>query len=373
MKSILTRVFLIFVFISLLLTCHAQSFYWTGNVNIDNCAANPIYMTISGLPAAPLALCPGFGLESISIRGSGRYAQDLQLTVYAPSTPGVIITDRNGFGNSYGARDAITNDWVSYACFDMRAPTSIVGTTDVPMEGPYIPENSFDLINNTVTDPNGTWVFNAYAPPGYCFYSWVLVEIVITFGNCTVPSALSCANLVLPIELISFTGESQHQYNLLEWSTASEINNDYFVLENSNDGITFKELSIIDGAGHSNSIIKYKFHHQFPTNIEYYRLKQVDFDGRFEYFNTVAVTSNNDYDLVIFPNPSNGQLLFNSTTYGTYTITYTSVLGNIQKEIINISPGINSLSHFSSLKSGIYIIQIVNNDKILTTQKVIKR
>lgn len=89
----------------------------------------------------------------------------------------------------------------------------------------------------------------------------------------------------LPIELISFGCELIDDSILLEWVTATEINNDYFVIEHSIDGFSWNILQELQGAGNSNETLSYSFMHYFPYNkINYYRLKQIDFDGNSEVF-----------------------------------------------------------------------------------------
>ncbi|MCH8904404.1 MAG: FG-GAP repeat protein [Bacteroidetes bacterium] len=111
----------------------------------------------------------------------------------------------------------------------------------------------------------------------------------------------------LPIELLSFDASALINTVSLNWSTASELNNDYFTIERSTDGNDFQILGTVKGSG--NSLIKkdYNFIDQSPLNgIAYYRLKQTDFNGRFEYFDVVAVNtgSSTDITLRIYPNPA---------------------------------------------------------------------
>ena len=94
----------------------------------------------------------------------------------------------------------------------------------------------------------------------------------------------------LPVELASFSGQFYKNEVHLKWSTASEINNDYFTLERSIDGIRFESIGEIKGAGNSNSVLHYSFSdtHPYP-GINYYRLKQTDFDGAFKYSEIIPV------------------------------------------------------------------------------------
>jgi hypothetical protein len=117
----------------------------------------------------------------------------------------------------------------------------------------------------------------------------------------------------LPIELLSFTGRSLDEVNLLEWATASEINNDYFLPEKSADGITFTEMKRVDAAGNSNQTLYYDQVDENPYSpVTYYKLKQVDFDGQYTYSDIIAVargnTANGAEIVNVYPNPANSEI-----------------------------------------------------------------
>jgi hypothetical protein len=96
--------------------------------------------------------------------------------------------------------------------------------------------------------------------------------------------------IVLPIELLSFNVEIKDDQVIISWLTASELNNDYFTIEHSTNMMDWLVLGHVDGAGTINDLRSYSFTHSNPTSgINYYRLKQTDFDGAFEYFDPVAV------------------------------------------------------------------------------------
>ncbi|MEM6699108.1 MAG: hypothetical protein AAF599_11970, partial [Bacteroidota bacterium] len=122
---------------------------------------------------------------------------------------------------------------------------------------------------------------------------------VVTFG---VP--LPCA---LPVELLSFKGKPQKEDILLEWMTASEIDNDYFEILHGLDGKTFKAIGTVDGAGNSLEEIKYNFlHEDAGAGLHYYRLQQYDFDGKSSLSKVIAVELNaKEHFVALYPNPSN--------------------------------------------------------------------
>lgn len=84
----------------------------------------------------------------------------------------------------------------------------------------------------------------------------------------------------LPIELVSFNARNDGPAVLLEWTTASEIDNQYFTVERSTDGFTYAPVLHTPGAGNSQNAIDYRAHDAEPlAGVSYYRLRQTDFDG----------------------------------------------------------------------------------------------
>ncbi len=105
----------------------------------------------------------------------------------------------------------------------------------------------------------------------------------------------SSSTNVLPIELVSFTGEKKDNRNILNWTTASEINNAYFTVEKSYNGIDFEWVGTQEGSSPSTQIINYSLSdYNILETLNYYRLKQTDFDGKFEYSKTISIDNRVD-------------------------------------------------------------------------------
>lgn len=98
----------------------------------------------------------------------------------------------------------------------------------------------------------------------------------------------------LPIELTTFTGESKERFNELEWQTASENNNDFFILERSQDGGIWVNVLEVNGAGNSTMLLNYDYHDYlfFPNSLNYYRLSQTDFDGTKKFAGNIVSIDN---------------------------------------------------------------------------------
>jgi FG-GAP-like repeat/Secretion system C-terminal sorting domain/ASPIC and UnbV len=119
----------------------------------------------------------------------------------------------------------------------------------------------------------------------------------------------ACNNdITLPIRLLHFDAKMIENNVILEWKTASEINNSHFVIERSADGTNFDAIGQMDGLGNSNAIQQYRYLDSQPlSGISYYRLKQVDFDDNFSYSPLVAV-QNTKKQTFVYPNPTKENL-----------------------------------------------------------------
>jgi len=106
------------------------------------------------------------------------------------------------------------------------------------------------------------------------------------------PITLGFKDVVLPIELLTFNAKYTNDDVLINWATASEINNDYFTIERSKDAKVFEPVTNYPGAGNSNRIIHYETTDYTPYDGKsYYRLKQTDFDNTVSYSEIVSVNS----------------------------------------------------------------------------------
>ncbi|MBK8054014.1 MAG: FAD-dependent oxidoreductase [Saprospiraceae bacterium] len=96
-----------------------------------------------------------------------------------------------------------------------------------------------------------------------------------------------------------------NNYNLIEWSVASQVNNQQYIIEHSSDGARFLAIGEIPGDGNNNDTKHYEFKHSSPQlGINYYRVKQVDYDGNISFSNITSVNYIEDNEINIFPNPA---------------------------------------------------------------------
>ena len=118
----------------------------------------------------------------------------------------------------------------------------------------------------------------------------------------TLANALNGIN-PLPVEFLSFNAKPVQNHVLLDWSTATEVNSDFYEVERSRDGVNFKPIGKVTAAGFSTTVKSYSFKDNAPLNgVNYYRLKQVDRNGTFEYTNILSVVFNLGV-MVVYPNP----------------------------------------------------------------------
>lgn len=119
---------------------------------------------------------------------------------------------------------------------------------------------------------------------------------------------LDCS--ALPVTWLHLDGIHKDGANILEWSTASEINNDYFSIERSVNGFDFEEIHRMDGAGNSSQMLDYRYtDYHVSTEMTYYRLKQVDYDGGHSYTAIIAVQAfDSSSEIHIYPNPMGDEL-----------------------------------------------------------------
>jgi hypothetical protein len=291
------------------------------------------------------------------------------------------VTNLNSSTNlSPDNRDA-TADRFWYVGFTSPNVTNdtIVLTYASPSELPPAPFNIPDSIRGQYWDAaNGSWALpvvgyntlNAVVIPNPSLNRvWSLVSNISPMGP-----------LPLPIELVDFKGKYLNNQSVLSWVTASEKDNDYFILERSEDAREFTLIGKIDGAGNSNSFLNYQFVDIKPINqVAYYRLKQVDFDGQFSYSQVIALRNNQKLsaELKAYPNPSDGHFLITNIPFDEgedFVCQVYNLQGELLKKDLQISNASgNLLLQLNDLKSGVYWVSITNGYTTATTKVVLTK
>ncbi|HEX7366921.1 MAG TPA: T9SS type A sorting domain-containing protein [Pelobium sp.] len=174
---------------------------------------------------------------------------------------------------------------------------------------------------------------------------------------------------VLPVKLTKFLASADAKFAKLYWETASELNNDKFEIERSTNGKDFIRIGKLKGNGTSQKLNAYSFKDLAPTSgLNYYRLKQVDFNGHYEYSETRTVK----FDLMdlvfrVYPNPATEIINFSETVKSVdiYTLSGAKVYEQTTTACtVNIP---------SAIKPGVYIVKaILLNGLSVTKQVIIK-
>lgn len=202
-------------------------------------------------------------------------------------------------------------------------------------------------------------------------------DLAVSKSNNTVAVFRNECSLLLPVELLYFSALNTPHNVLLQWSTASEVNNSHFTVQRSTDGSTFENVCQVSGAGDSHSVLKYTATDETPyAGISYYRLKQTDFNGRSSYSPIEVVDFTTAKNTVaIWPNPVSSIINYtlSMTENTTATISFSDMMGNICfNEQISISKGINhGTIDISALTKGIYSVKIIWSKEIYETKIVI--
>ena len=163
----------------------------------------------------------------------------------------------------------------------------------------------------------------------------------------------------LAVTLTSFAGKKDRNTNLLIWETASESNNEGFEVERSHDGNRFEKIAFTKGHGTTNQTQNYSCADLKPINgINYYRLKQVDFDGRYKYSNVLTLINDDNMTIAVYPNPSTG--IFSIVLANEANETDEAILiYNAFGQKINVQVNQNQLD-LSGQPSGLYYLQTQN-------------
>lgn len=118
----------------------------------------------------------------------------------------------------------------------------------------------------------------------------------------------------LPVKLISFDAEAKDTKVQLNWTTASESNNDYFLVQRSRDGKDFETIDRLEGVGNSSSLSEYDALDKNPfIGLSYYRIKQVDYNGEYELYPAQSVNFRGRENIQVYPNPVRGDQIVKIT------------------------------------------------------------
>ncbi len=184
--------------------------------------------------------------------------------------------------------------------------------------------------------------------------------------------------VALPVELTKFSGKEVDGETILNWTTASEINNDYFEIQASNDGVNWETIKYVQGAGNSTVELNYSKNIGDDPN-RFYRLKQVDFDGSFAYSNVIYVKKKgvSSAQLMVFPSPATNQVnvVADELQEGEYDLKVYAINGAIVKSTssLNFQEGNMITLDVNDLAEGVYTVVVSDDYGYQTAQRFVKK
>lgn len=176
------------------------------------------------------------------------------------------------------------------------------------------------------------------------------------------------ALIVLPVEWTSFNVEPLERGNYITWETAMEVDNDYFEIQKSSDGKSFNTVAKINGVGFSSESTSYEFmDEEILSPIYYYRIMQVDFNGKEDFSEVVSVRNEiNPIDVQVYPTTVQNDLTINSE------IEINASIFNSTGQLV-VKKNNVSIVDFTNHNNGVYFIQLFTSEgNYIETKKIIK-
>lgn len=175
------------------------------------------------------------------------------------------------------------------------------------------------------------------------------------------------SDLVLPVNLINFSGTKKDGYNSLQWSTASEQNSSYFEIQRSENSTDFNTIAKVTASGNSSSIKNYQYNDNqisSATSIYYYRLKMVDIDGSVKYSSIIFIKNSAGGVTTVYPNPARNQITINIADQS--LLKTQALLSDLSGKVLQRIT-LNQTStqvDISNYVKGIYILKFTNGNSI---------
>ncbi len=316
------------------------------------------------------------------------------IVVDASNAYAVTVTDTNGCVGAaeatvtvLAANDpACQSEQVAPVAENVSASAAVnVGSLIIQLSE-YTSDANGDALTYNVSQPDqgGSLIFDATTGVVTIsidndFSGVMSIEYSVSDGTFT--STANIAVLIqsaVAVNLVRLSGKAQNNGNLIEWTTASEINNDYFTLYSSTDGTNYTQITTVKGVGNSNTNQHYQMLDKNAANgLTYYRLTQTDYDGTTKQLGVVTVSRNTTvFVSTIEPNPASNlvSLSFDSPQVATATLLVYDVVGKlVYTQQLNTTAGNNKLTlDVSSYAVGTYFVTI-NTPNGTSTVKLLKK
>lgn len=310
----------------------------------------------------------GSGTFSFSTYKTTNWQNSLSLPTGVPDVNNASGTDNSAFvidrfwkinANGYTTKPDLSSLIFTYIDAEHAVASNTITeanliaqryNTTLPNWGDYLPVSALNTTANQVT------VSNLSAADLFDWWT------------------LSVTNSPLPVELLSFTATLKNDKTVdLNWATASELNNDYFIIEKSLDGYSWSYLAKVKASGTTNIKQEYYINDPQPfIGITYYRLKQIDYNTSFSYSNIESVELTKDGNIVVIPNPFTQSCLIQIQGFANIKqLEVFNSIGQIVKSIVieEAEQKIVQLD-FTNMATGVYYLKA---NGVVLSQKLIKQ
>lgn len=301
--------------------------------------------------------------------GKGSAYRPIIMAVQHSSAASVTYTSEvwNNSARAMGYTLPPTLSWVSDVRYYTIERTSVANLTNARVTLSYgVDDWVTDFSNLRVARDNGSSAWLDLGGVGTANGTGSITSANFNGFNTyfTLANATGGVN-PLPVEFTSFTGNANGNYVALNWTTATEVNSDYFDVQRSTDGKEYRSIGRVTAKGNSNQVTNYQFNDMNPPmGISYYRLLQADRDGKIDFSTTVMVRFDKT-TLGIFPNPvTSGSITFNlpGILNDVIDINVVDMTGKIvyKLENFNIENQAGRLKLEINLIPGTYFLQVLN-------------
>lgn len=240
------------------------------------------------------------------------------------------------------------------------------------------------VVSGTVNVGGEAFIFDTTPDSGISGFGTLTVTGTFTnnessFSGETCGGGATCSGgtIPLPVELMSFTSAEKRSGILLDWSTATETNNEGFYVERSFDGVEFHTIGFVGGNGTTNEIQHYSFTDKNVSRNRFYRLKQVDYDGTSEYHSIIYQEVVQSLSLTIYPNPVVDKINLRGSSNELSEISLLDISGKIlfhdtSNELIQMEANLNKVIP-GLVSSKTYLLRMITIDGKVMDSKIYKK
>ena len=284
-------------------------------------------------------------------------------TISVSSTnPGVAFATKWGGGGGFLKSTNYGETW-----------TALSGFNGINMWGVHVDPNDGNIVMTACYSCGSSWrsknegaTWTQISAPS-TDYQVVVVDSMTQFAAQGNGFYKLMSDFFVPVELTSFSADVNENKIILNWATATELNNSGFEIEKSDDNVNFEKLGFVPGFGTTTDPKSYNFEIvEFSAGTQYFRLKQIDYDGTYEYSNSIEVTGLTPSNFSLsqnYPNPFNPStsIKFSLPVQANVSLSLYNVLGQKVDELLNtnLEAGIQKVDfNAGNFPSGTYFYVI---------------